>query len=69
MLLQDYLFRFLTITNESCIKLSLPKSIYTTLPIDYPAKGRLPSLNLLIFIVNFLLLTNLEKVGDEMIKL
>ena len=32
MLLQDYLFRLVTITSESCIELSLPKSVYTTLP-------------------------------------
>ena len=31
LLSQDYLFRFLAITNESCTKLSLPKSVYTTL--------------------------------------
>ena len=33
LLLQDYLFHFLKITNESCTKLSLPKSAYTALPL------------------------------------
>ena len=46
-----------------------PKAYILLGPIGYPVKERLSSLNLLIFIVNCLLLTNLEKVGDKMIKL
>ena len=38
-------------------------------PMGFPVKGRLSSLNLLIFIAKFLLVTNFVKVDDKMMKL